>query len=279
MASTMRFDTWENPTATKSVTMDQIAGGSGLVPILPTSVSVASGTSSVSAIGSITFSGCTSFTLDNIFDTTTYKKYKIIATYTGSADTEINFRFKAGSTTCTTSYFGGGLYANFVGTLAAGAAKNNASSSYFGYAATNTRGTSWVYEFNFQASAPNYSYNGGGSGVATFYAGQMATEAVGFTSPTGFTVIPVNGAISGNIQVYGYRQDLIMEDITPADSVVPVYFVPLTEEELAEREQWAIEAAEREAAELAKVAAKEAALKKLAKLGLTEEEITALIGA
>ena len=43
-----------------------------------------------------------------------------------------------------------------------------------------------------------------------------------------------------------------MEDITPADSVVPVYLVPLTEEELAEREQWAIEAAEREAAEEAK---------------------------
>ena len=70
-----------------------------------------------------------------------------------------------------------------------------------------------------------------------------------------------------------------MQDITPADSVAPVYLVPFTEEELAQREQWAIDAAEREAAELAKIAAKEAALAKLAKLGLTEEEITALIGA
>ena len=69
-----------------------------------------------------------------------------------------------------------------------------------------------------------------------------------------------------------------MEDITPADSVVPVYLVPLTEEELAEREQWAAEAAEREAAEEAKLAAKEAAKAKLAKLGLTEEEVAALIG-
>ena len=69
-----------------------------------------------------------------------------------------------------------------------------------------------------------------------------------------------------------------MEDITPADSVVPVYLVPLTEEELAEREQWAIEAAERDAAEAAKVAAKEAAIKKLAKLGLTEAEVQALLG-
>lgn len=73
-------------------------------------------------------------------------------------------------------------------------------------------------------------------------------------------------------------KEKIMEDITPADSVVPVYLVPLTEEELAEREQWAIEAAEREAAELAKVAAKEAAIAKLAKLGLTEAEVQALLG-
>lgn len=70
-----------------------------------------------------------------------------------------------------------------------------------------------------------------------------------------------------------------MQDITPADSVAPVYLVPFTEKELVEREQWAIELAEREAAELAKVAAKKAALTKLAKLGLTEEEIIALIGA
>jgi len=71
----------------------------------------------------------------------------------------------------------------------------------------------------------------------------------------------------------------MMEDITPADSVVPVYLMPLTEEDIAWREQWAIEAAEREAVEEAKVSAKEAAVAKLAKLGLTEEEVQALIGA
>lgn len=68
------------------------------------------------------------------------------------------------------------------------------------------------------------------------------------------------------------------KDITPQDSVVPVYLVPLTEEELAEREQWAIEAAEREAAEQSRVDAKQSALAKLALLGLTEEEAKAVIG-
>jgi hypothetical protein len=66
-------------------------------------------------------------------------------------------------------------------------------------------------------------------------------------------------------------------DITPGDSVVPVYLVPLTEEELAERETWANEAEQRAAAEEAALAAKETAKAKLAKLGLTDEEVAALI--
>lgn len=66
-------------------------------------------------------------------------------------------------------------------------------------------------------------------------------------------------------------------DITPEDSVVPVYLIPLTPEEEAERERFAEEQLEREAAEEAKVAARESALAKLAKLGLTEEEVASLI--
>jgi hypothetical protein len=52
--------------------------------------------------------------------------------------------------------------------------------------------------------------------------------------------------------------------------------VPLTKEEVAERKQWAAEEAERQKAEEAKLAAKETAKAKLAKLGLTEDEISAL---
>lgn len=66
------------------------------------------------------------------------------------------------------------------------------------------------------------------------------------------------------------------EDITPDDSVVPVYLVPLTAEEEAEREQWAQEQADREAAEEAKKQARISALEKLAALGLTEDEVAAL---
>lgn len=65
-------------------------------------------------------------------------------------------------------------------------------------------------------------------------------------------------------------------DITPDDSVVPVYLVPLTPEEVAEREQWAAEQAEREQADADMATARESALAKLAVLGLTADEIAAL---
>lgn len=64
-------------------------------------------------------------------------------------------------------------------------------------------------------------------------------------------------------------------EITPEDSVVPVWLVPLTPEEEAEREQWATEQAAREQAEADKAAARASAIAKLADLGLTVDEINA----
>lgn len=67
-------------------------------------------------------------------------------------------------------------------------------------------------------------------------------------------------------------------DITPEGSVSPVYLLPLTPEEEANRQQWNAIEADEIAAQQARVAAKESALAKLAKLGLTEEEARAVIG-
>jgi hypothetical protein len=64
-------------------------------------------------------------------------------------------------------------------------------------------------------------------------------------------------------------------DITPADSAVPVFLEEPTDEEIAERQaQHEVQ----EEARVAKEAAHESALEKLAALGLTEEEIQAIIG-
>jgi hypothetical protein len=65
-------------------------------------------------------------------------------------------------------------------------------------------------------------------------------------------------------------------DITPKNSIVPIYLQELTEEELAQRE---IDAVARQAEEDAKVVVRDSALTKLQALGLTEDEIKALVGA
>lgn len=71
-------------------------------------------------------------------------------------------------------------------------------------------------------------------------------------------------------------------DITPGDSAVSVWLVPLTPEEEDERAQWAIEQAQREADEAKAAEDKEAALAsahaKLSKLGLNADEIAAIVG-
>lgn len=76
------------------------------------------------------------------------------------------------------------------------------------------------------------------------------------------------------------EQDII--DITPEDSVAPVYIVPLTDQEIAERNAMAQQAEQDrvalEESELAKQAAKQSALIKLSALGLTEEEAKAIVG-
>ena len=61
-----------------------------------------------------------------------------------------------------------------------------------------------------------------------------------------------------------------------------VEYVPLTEEEIAEREALAAQAEqerlEREALEAKKIADKQSAIEKLAALGLSDNEIAALVG-
>jgi hypothetical protein len=71
-------------------------------------------------------------------------------------------------------------------------------------------------------------------------------------------------------------------DITPDDSVTPVFLIKPTSGEVAEREQWAADTAAAEQALVDEKKAQEDALAsahaKLTKLGLTPEEISALTG-
>ena len=65
---------------------------------------------------------------------------------------------------------------------------------------------------------------------------------------------------------------------TPEDSVVPIYQVTPTEEEILEREQLLAAQIEQANLEEAKKVARESALAKLAAIGITQEELSALLG-
>lgn len=71
-------------------------------------------------------------------------------------------------------------------------------------------------------------------------------------------------------------------DITPEDSVVPIYLEQLNEEEQAEQDikiaQMKAEQEQREVEQIAKEEAKASGLAKLISLGLTETEAKALAG-
>ena len=66
------------------------------------------------------------------------------------------------------------------------------------------------------------------------------------------------------------------KEITPPDSVVPIYLNPTTEAELAERTVIFNELAEREKAQTDRQVARDSALSKLEAIGLTPEEIQAI---
>jgi hypothetical protein len=75
---------------------------------------------------------------------------------------------------------------------------------------------------------------------------------------------------------------LVVDCSLPEGHPDKVQIIPLTDEEIAQREaeaaQAALELAQREQEELEKQQNKESAKSKLSALGLTEDEITALLG-
>ena len=102
MTATVRFDKWENTASTKSVTMDQIAGGSGLVPVIPTSVGTSTGTATISANGTVTVTSGNYITFNGIF-TSAYRNYVIVFNFESVGGTPSWYcRYANGGTATTT---------------------------------------------------------------------------------------------------------------------------------------------------------------------------------
>lgn len=174
----------------------------GLVPITPSSVTLTGGTGSVSNNGTTTFTTVTNLTLNGVF-TPAFSHYKLLIDFTNSSIGEVNYSRMSlsGTPSSANSY-------KIRGTQQT----------------SNTSPTNW----GFDATAFTFGRGAGDSAISldvfnpqsvkrTRINGQMFGYVTNETAWTfsgtldtsvqydGFNIFPNSGSITGNIQVYGYR--------------------------------------------------------------------------
>jgi len=178
----------------------------GLAKIVPSSVAVGSGTGSADSLGTVTFNGVSSLSLNGVF-TSAYKNYKIFWIGRHSTNTGCNMRLRASGTDSSasdTSY--AATYSNnsggpsrYVQSLNTAFETGAAWDQYNQREIFLSNPTDTTYEKMFFLTwTSRNSVNGYEGGV---YAGWKAST----TSFDGFSLIPQSGTMLGTISVYGYN--------------------------------------------------------------------------
>ena len=194
--------------ASASATYAPVASG-GLVQLLPVSVTTASGSSSVSSTGLITFTDASSVSINNIFRSE-YKNYFIIgsAAPTTSSTRTINVRMRSGTTDATGGNYHFGLNVRDSSNTALSAGNFSQTSAVI---IRNAHYATQNHVFNFNLYDPFETKNtiGLGShdgGTASYdeFGTVGFVHAVG-TSYNGITFISSVTNITGQISIYGYK--------------------------------------------------------------------------
>jgi len=181
---------------------------SGLVKVVPTSVAVGSGSGSSDSLGTVTFSGASSVSLNGVFNST-YANYKIMfMANAASATTTLYFRFRTTSDDTGTNYYAA---SNGVNWSNGGVSNNLITQSAFIVGALVINDAGYT-RFNYDCFSPNLGtyaslLGGQSSGIVGGPAhNHGALWSVTATQFTGFTVYPGSGNIGGTISVYGYTK-------------------------------------------------------------------------
>jgi len=178
----------------------------GLVPVVPTSVAVGSGTASVGATGLITFTTVgTSLSVNGCFSAT-YLNYLVVHNSSNSADSTLTAKLRAsGSDTSTQYYYNVGTYYSNGATIDylqgnnqttcvitdTGAAERGMTMNIFNpFAAKITLINSQLGQMVSTRQQPSFSYGT-----------QNST-----TSFDGFTLFPSSGTMTGTMSIYGYAR-------------------------------------------------------------------------
>ena len=181
------------------------ASTSGLVPIVPTSVAVGSGTGSANANGQVTFSLASSVSLNGVFSAT-YQNYMVVMNISARSTTNyIRLRWRvAGTDDSSAEYDSQSIRA--ITTTVGAAGPNNQTSADFVTSSTNeTTSTTGTFFNPFDNTAEAYFQNQNNVGVPNG-AGYIEMSCGGINASTSFdgvTILTSAGTCSGLITIYG----------------------------------------------------------------------------
>lgn len=177
---------------------------SGLKIVVPSSVTVGSGSATVNSNGLVTFNGVTSLSLNGVF-TSIYSNYRIVISGNSSAHAQAaSIRMRSGSDTSTNIYYFGGSYGPASGTGAAwqGSAANLIQWGNTGIESTTLSMDIYRPKLTERTGFSWQSHGYTGSTYAGIVASGMVYDQVSYDSCS--ILIGGGATISGNVQVYGY---------------------------------------------------------------------------
>lgn len=177
----------------------------GLVPIVPTSIVVSSGSASVGTNGTVSFTNSNNISLNGVF-TSSYKNYRLVVECAAVTTTGIGIRYRTSGTDNSSNLY----YQYWTMKRVTGASQDNTGGPATAYnlisATTGTTWMSWSGDvFNPQNSSMRTVANGLGYGndSTSSYALTSAILFDGLASFDGISLL-TNG-ITGTVKIYGYN--------------------------------------------------------------------------
>jgi hypothetical protein len=178
----------------------------GLAKIVPSSVAVGSGTGSANALGTVSFSGCSSVSLNDVFSAT-YDNYRILMPITGLvADATITARLRVSGADNSNSAYTTVL----VSGNGAAASSTSTSTTSFDLSSVDGPTSAFRYVISFDIFRPQKvdrtlfigtvgSFTSAGASVVSSIWGSQENS----TSFDGLTILS-SANITGSVSVYGY---------------------------------------------------------------------------
>lgn len=185
--------------------------GAGLIPRIPTSVTVGSGSASIDSNGIVTVTGNASYIALNGVFSSAYKNYRIKLFVAGTTnDTYIFVRLRSSGTDITSNYYSGG-YQGWSNSTSGTWAAANAAYFYAGLQASLSNGPT-VYDIELYNPYEATYTKGTSLGLAANSTNGIGAQMVGlanFNSNVcdGITILMNGGNVSSGstIRVYGYN--------------------------------------------------------------------------